>query len=165
MPPWRPNWPGQRRKLRADAARRRLGLVDPRICAGGVFYPEDGTVRASLATAEFRDQAAQTGVRFVFDARVIAIDTRADRITAARTAEETFPADDVVVACGIWGPAVVALAGQLLALTPVAHPYVHGPPRPSSVSRHLRDGVRMGPARTMSRPTPGDTHPPVGWTR
>lgn len=39
----------------------------------------------------------------------------------------TFPADDVVIACGVWGPAVAALAGERIPLTPVAHPYVYGP--------------------------------------
>lgn len=43
-----------------------------------------------------------------------------------RTADERLTADDAVVAAGIWGSEVAALAGQSLCLVPVAHPYVYG---------------------------------------
>jgi len=111
---------------RAQAVAAAPGLVGATTCVGGVFYPRDGTARADVITAAFRDRAAGVGVRFVYDAEVSAIDTCADRVTAVR-AGITYPADDVVVACGIWGPAVLALAGQSLALTAVAHPYVYAP--------------------------------------
>ncbi len=123
-----------------QAASAAPDLVDPGRCAGGVLYPHDGTARADVVTAALRDRAAQAGVQFVHEARVTAIETHADRVTAARTATATFPADDVVVACGIWGPAVLALVGQLLPLTPVAHPYLYGPAhgKPRATSPFVR---------------------------
>jgi len=103
-------------------------LVDPRDCVGGVLYPADGTARASTITAALAHRAASAGARFVHDAAVTAIDTSGDRVQAVRCGEGgTYAADDVVLACGIWGPAVAALAGQVLPLTPVAHPYLYGP--------------------------------------
>jgi glycine/D-amino acid oxidase-like deaminating enzyme len=56
-------------------------------------------------------------------------------VSSVRTDDAVLSADDVVLACGIWGPAVAALAGVALPLTPVAHPYVHGPARSLAASR------------------------------
>ena len=110
-----------------QAASAAPALVDPRRCTGGLLYPHDGTTRADVITAALRERAVESGARFVYAARAIGIETHADRVTAARTATAAFPADDVVVACGIWGPAVLAVVGQILPLTPVAHPNVYGP--------------------------------------
>jgi len=103
-------------------------LVDPHGCVGGVLYPADGTARAGTITAALAQRAVSAGAQFVHDAAVTAIDTRGNRVRAVRCRDSgTYAADDVVLACGIWGPSVAALAGQVLPLTPVAHPYVYGP--------------------------------------
>ncbi|WCB91547.1 Dimethylglycine oxidase [Baekduia alba] len=102
-------------------------LVDPASCVGAVHYPQDGTARAGIITAALKQKAVIAGVRFVCDAPVTAMDVRARRVRAVHTPEETFVADDVVLACGVWGPPVAALAGQSLHLVPVGHPYVYGP--------------------------------------
>jgi glycine/D-amino acid oxidase-like deaminating enzyme len=102
-------------------------LVDPTRCAGGVFYPRDGTARSSVITAALRDQATANGARLVYDTAVSGIDLQAGRVQAVHTTVERLAADDVVLACGIWGPAVAALAGVSLPLVPVGHPYVYGP--------------------------------------
>src|SRR5699024_8169760 len=47
---------------------------------------------------------------------------------------ERLIGDDVVIACGIWGPGVAASAGQSLPLVPVGHPYVYGPAQGSSTT-------------------------------
>lgn len=74
-------------------------------------------------------------MRFRYGTTVTEIDIRGGRVRAVRTGEgREVPADDVVLAAGIWGPALAALAGQRLPLTPVAHPYVHGPVRPATAS-------------------------------
>jgi len=110
-------------------------LVGPDSCVGGVLYPDDGTARAEVVTAALKDSASSAGTHFVFDAAVTAIDVRGDQVRAVRVGEEAFVADDIVIACGIWGPAVAALAGRLLALTPVAHPYVYGAVHGRSAAR------------------------------
>jgi glycine/D-amino acid oxidase-like deaminating enzyme len=43
-----------------------------------------------------------------------------------RAGDHEFAADDVVIACGIWGPALAWLVDIRMPLTPVAHPYVYG---------------------------------------
>jgi glycine/D-amino acid oxidase-like deaminating enzyme len=109
-------------------------LVDRQRCLGGVVFPEDGTARADVIVAALRDRAVRTGARFVYDMPVTAIDVRAGRVRAVHATDESLIADDVVIACGIWGPAVAALAGQSLPLVPVGHPYVYGPARGASTA-------------------------------
>lgn len=112
----------------AQAAACAPQLVEPRGCVGGVLYPADGIARAGTITAALAQRAASAGVQFVYGTTVRAIDTRGGSVRAVRCLSgETYVADDVVLACGIWGPAVAALAGHVLPLTPVAHPYLFGP--------------------------------------
>lgn len=119
--------------LDADqAAAAAPDLVDRQRCLGGVIYPEDGTARTDIIVPALRDRAVRAGARFVYDTAVTGIEVRAERVRAVQAAEEALIADDVVIACGIWGPAVAALAGQSLPLVPVGHPYVYGPARGAS---------------------------------
>ncbi|WP_346277207.1 FAD-dependent oxidoreductase [Pseudonocardia sp.] len=73
-------------------------------------------------TAALQERARADGARFRHDTAVVGIETARGRVRSVRTSEETLPADDVVLAAGIWGPAVAALAGGRLPLVPVAHP-------------------------------------------
>jgi len=111
------------------------GLIGADHCVGGVRYPHDGTARAAVITHLLKARAAGAGARFVYDAGVTAIDVWGDQVHSVRAGDETFPADDVVIANGIWGPAVAALAGVCLPLTPVAHPYVYGPVHARAAAR------------------------------
>lgn len=117
-------------------------LVDVGRCVGGVLHPEDGTARADVITAAYKERAVRNGAVLVHDAAVTAVDRVGDRVAAVRCGDVRHRADDVVVACGIWGPEVAALAGQGLPLVPVAHPYVHGPSRPAQPSVRTSPFVR-----------------------
>jgi glycine/D-amino acid oxidase-like deaminating enzyme len=119
----------------AQAARLAPDLVDPASCRAGLLFPADGTARARVITAALREQARRAGARFVYDRAVTGIGTANGAVSSVRTDEAVLAADDVVLACGIWGPALAALAGVALPLTPVAHPYVHGPARAPAASR------------------------------
>lgn len=110
-----------------EAAAQAPRLVDRDACSGGVLYARDGTARADVVTAALGEHAESTGARFVHDVPVTSIDVAGGEVRAVGTEAAQFPADDVVIACGIWGPAVAALAQVDLPLTPVAHPYVFGP--------------------------------------
>ncbi|MCI2421932.1 FAD-binding oxidoreductase [Saccharopolyspora sp. K220] len=104
-------------------------LIDPAHCVRGLHFADDGTARAGIITAALRKRS---NARFVDDAAVVGIEIRGNQVSSVRTATESFPADDVVLASGIWGPVTASLVDQQLPLTPVAHPYVHGPQRPRS---------------------------------
>jgi glycine/D-amino acid oxidase-like deaminating enzyme len=120
----------------ADAAKRAPRLVDPARVEVALDLPWDGAARACVITAALGARAAAAGVRFRPDAKVVGIDLRGDRVVRVRTPTESFGADDVVVACGIWGPSVAALAGVELPQFPAGHPYVrsasHARTRPPS---------------------------------
>lgn len=104
-------------------------LVDLNGCVGGLLFPRDGTARARVITVALQQRARSSGVRFVHDTAVQGISTSGRAALAVRAGGEDLHADDVVLACGIWGQQVAALAGVHLPLVPVAHPYVHGPLR------------------------------------
>jgi glycine/D-amino acid oxidase-like deaminating enzyme len=118
-----------------QAASHAPDLVDPAGCLAGLLFPADGTARARVLTAALREQARHAGARFVDGSAVTGIGTANGAVASVRTDQAVLAADDIVVACGVWGPAVAALAGVSLPLTPVAHPYVHGPARAPAASR------------------------------
>lgn len=101
-------------------------------CVGGVWYPGDGTARADIITASFKSDAESRGAQIVYDERVIAIETIAGRVVGVRTESgNSYNADDVVLACGIWGALLAEALGLQVPVQPVAHPYVYGPMRVS----------------------------------
>ena len=106
-------------------------LVDPAGCVGGAFFAADGTARARVITAALREQASAAGARFHYATTVTGIRTAggAGEAWTVSTDDQELSADDVVLACGIWGQQVAALASVRVPLVPVAHPYVQGPPR------------------------------------
>lgn len=110
-------------------------LVDPQGCVGGLLFPRDGTARARVITAALQERARSAGVRFVHDTEVQGISSEGGAALTVRIGGEDLHADDVVLACGIWGQQVAALAGVHLPLVPVAHPYVHGPLRAPAAHR------------------------------
>ncbi|MFC8799044.1 NAD(P)/FAD-dependent oxidoreductase [Promicromonospora sp. NPDC057138] len=91
-------------------------------------YELDGTAAPAVLTAALRRQATAAGARFVGGAEVVGI-TPGQRATVRTKDGETWAADDVVLAAGVWGPTLADLVGIELPLVPVAHPYVYGPRR------------------------------------
>lgn len=113
-----------------ELRRKAPDLVSEEMCAGGVWYPADGTARADILTSYFRTLALAGGGDVVSSTRVVGIETKPDRAVAVRTAVgETIPADDIVLACGIWGACLGKEIGLSVPVFPVAHPYVYGPSR------------------------------------
>lgn len=108
-------------------------LVDRDGCVGGLLFSGDGTARARVITAALQERARSAGVRFVHDTPVKGISAEGGATLTVRVGGEDLYADDVVLACGIWGQQAAALAGVYLPLVPVAHPYVQGSPRAPAV--------------------------------
>jgi glycine/D-amino acid oxidase-like deaminating enzyme len=112
-----------------DAERLAPRLVDSARIRLALHLPADGTARARAITAALGARAAAAGVRFAWDAKVTGVDVRGGRVTAVRTVNDVLAVDDVVIACGLWGPLVADLAGVALPLVPIAHPYVYSATR------------------------------------
>lgn len=113
-----------------ETVARAPDLVDPDGCVGGLLFARDGTARARVITAALQERARSTGVRFVYDTPVEGISAGGGGTALmVHAGGQHLQADDVVLACGIWGQQVAALVGVDLPLVPVAHPYVHGPLR------------------------------------
>ena len=110
-------------------------LINLERCVGGVLYPADGTARADVITSVLKTKAQMAGAQFHSDTTVTGIEVVGDAVGGVIAGGIVYPADDVVIACGIWGPSVAMLANQALPLTPVAHPYVYGPASRATSSR------------------------------
>jgi glycine/D-amino acid oxidase-like deaminating enzyme len=72
--------------------------------AAGLHFPGDGAARADVIVAALKARALAAGARFIDEAAVTDLQVRGQRITGARARGRTWPADDVVIATGIWGP-------------------------------------------------------------
>jgi sarcosine oxidase subunit beta len=89
------------------------------IC-GGTFCPSDGFIRPLQILDGYRRAAERLGVRFVWDAEVIALDRARDgSIATVRTARSAFATGSVVNAAGAWAARVAALAGFELPVSPL----------------------------------------------
>jgi D-hydroxyproline dehydrogenase subunit beta len=86
---------------------------------GGVLYPGDAQLEPRLATTALVRAARRAGVRLEAGTAVDGIERGGDgRATAVRTASGRVPTGAVVVAAGVWTPAVLAAAGLPVPVTP-----------------------------------------------
>lgn len=107
-------------------------FVDRDSCLGGLLFSDDAAAGGSVLTGALITRAIQSGAQVRYNTSCTAIDQRGNRVTAVHTSSgDRIEADDVVVASGIWGSQVAALAGVDVSFTPIAHPYVYGPVRSS----------------------------------
>jgi sarcosine oxidase, subunit beta len=87
---------------------------------GGTFCPSDGFIRPLQILDGYRRAAERLGVRFVWDAEVIALDRALDgSIATVRTTRSAFSTGAVVNAAGAWAAPVAALAGVDLPVSPL----------------------------------------------
>ncbi|MFC7405085.1 GcvT family protein [Georgenia alba] len=92
------------------------------------FHTPTGAVVDPLRAGELmRGRAADAGALTVLDrTEVVGIDTLPGprgrpRVVGVRTDRGRIETETVVVACGVWSPAVAALAGARIPLTPAVH--------------------------------------------
>ena len=130
----------------ATASGVEASVVSPAECAalfpllaqdavlGGLHVPSDGIAKAVRAVNAQLRSAARRGVRVVDRCEVLSITTSGDerpRVVSVETSQGSLPADVVVCCAGIWGPAVAAMAGTTLPLTPLAHQFAWTGPVPA----------------------------------
>jgi D-amino-acid dehydrogenase len=111
------------------AARHALGLtgevltleqlleVEPslsRDLAGGAFYPDEAHCDPLRFTHALGAAAIELGVDVRCRVEVLGIETAADRVSALRTTSGRLPVDEVVLAAGVWSPALARDLGLYL---------------------------------------------------
>jgi glycine/D-amino acid oxidase-like deaminating enzyme len=104
--------------LDADALRREEPYAAHDL-PGGVLYPGDAQLEPRLATAALVHGAVRLGAQLVTDVSVKSILRGADgRATGVETRAGRVGADMVVVAAGVWTPALLETAGLSVPVTP-----------------------------------------------
>ena len=107
--------------------RELVPLIDADRILGGLHTPTDGIAKA-LRAAEAMARAA--GVTALGRCTVTGFELERGAIRAVETTLGTIRTDTVVLAAGIWGPKVAALAGVRMPLAPVLHQYAVTAPLP-----------------------------------
>jgi len=106
----------------ADEAARLMPAITTRQLHGAVWVPNDGHLDPHTATHALAAAARRLGASIRTQQRVTGIElSHRGAIKAVRTDAETFEAEVVVIAGGIWAPQVAAMAGASIVSTPVDH--------------------------------------------
>ena len=107
-------------------------FVDAELIAAAGYFGADGVAVPTILTHALRTQADAAGATFLTGQAVVGVDTRGLEGHTVHLQDGTrLPADDVVLAGGIWGPALAELVDAYLPLFPVAHPYVYSGSSPA----------------------------------
>ena len=115
-------------------------FIDETILLGGFSSPGVGVVDSLRAGTIMRERAVAAGALTISaNTEVLGIDVERGRVRRVRTTRGDIETEIVVVACGVWSPAIAQMAGALIPLTPAVHQMIDiGPvPRFASSTRHI----------------------------
>ena len=106
----------------ADEAARLMPVITRASLYGAVWVPGDGHLDPHTATHALAKGARDLGARVMTDTRVTGIEL-SDRgaVQAVMTPAGRIETEVVVVAGGLWGPQIAAMAGAVIVSTPVDH--------------------------------------------
>jgi len=114
----------------------RVPFLDPSVIVGAFWSPTVGVVDSLRAGTLMREQAQQAGaLQVAATVEVVGIDVEQGRVTRVRTNVGDIETDTVVVACGVWSPAIAAMAGAHIPLTPAVHQMISVGPIPQLAAR------------------------------
>jgi glycine cleavage system aminomethyltransferase T/glycine/D-amino acid oxidase-like deaminating enzyme len=106
----------------ADEAARLMPPITTRSLYGAVWVPGDGHLDPHTATHALAAGARKLGARVLTHQRVTALELSEDgAVKAVETDFGRIETDVLVIAGGIWGPQVAAMAGAFVVSTPVDH--------------------------------------------
>ena len=106
----------------AEDAARLMPVISSDSLYGAVWLPGDGHLDPHSATHALAAAARNLGARVLTHRRVTGIELSArGAITAVQTEAGRIETEVVVVAGGIWGPQIAAMAGAFVVSTPVDH--------------------------------------------
>jgi glycine cleavage system aminomethyltransferase T/glycine/D-amino acid oxidase-like deaminating enzyme len=106
----------------ADEAARLMPVISRDSLYGAVWVPGDGHLDPHTATHALAAAARNLGARVLTHRRATGIElSERGEIQSVETDEGPIEAEVVVVAGGIWGPQIAAMAGAFIVSTPVDH--------------------------------------------
>jgi glycine cleavage system aminomethyltransferase T/glycine/D-amino acid oxidase-like deaminating enzyme len=106
----------------ADEAARLMPVITKDSLHGAVWVPGDGHLDPHTATHALAKAAREMGARVMTDTRVTGIElSERGAIQAVMTPAGRIETEVVVVAGGLWGPQIAAMAGAVIVSTPVDH--------------------------------------------
>ena len=105
----------------ADEAARLMPVISRDSLYGAVWVPGDGHLDPHTATYGLAAAARSLGARVITNRRVTGIETSGQAVRSVESDAGAIEAEVVVVAGGIWGPQVAAMAGAFVVSTPVDH--------------------------------------------
>ncbi|MBW2495441.1 MAG: FAD-dependent oxidoreductase, partial [Deltaproteobacteria bacterium] len=114
--------------------------IDESMILGGFYVPSVGVVDSLHAGTLMREAHQKTGALHVSpNTEVLGVDVERGRIRRVRTARGDIETEVVVVACGVWSPAIARMAGASIPLTPAVHQMIDvGPvPRFANAQKHI----------------------------
>jgi glycine cleavage system aminomethyltransferase T/glycine/D-amino acid oxidase-like deaminating enzyme len=106
----------------ADEAARLMPVISRDSLHGAVWVPGDGHLDPHTATHALANAARRLGARVVTHRRVTGVElSPRGEVRAVATDQGPIETEVVVVAGGIWGPQIAAMAGVFVVSTPVDH--------------------------------------------
>ncbi len=106
----------------ADEAARLMPVITKDSLYGAVWVPGDGHLDPHTATHALAKGAREMGARVMTDTRVTGIElSERGAIQAVMTPAGRIETEVVVVAGGLWGPQIAAMAGAVIVSVPVDH--------------------------------------------
>lgn len=89
-----------------------LAICEPGIkfaAKGAVFYPEDAHVNPAKLLAKLHQYLKEQGVKFVENVAIKEFKTAGKNITELRSQENTYPVNQLILACGAWSTQLAKL--------------------------------------------------------
>ncbi|HEY0388901.1 MAG TPA: FAD-dependent oxidoreductase [Gaiellales bacterium] len=120
--------------------KERVPFIDESILVGGFLSPGVGVVDSLRAGTIMRERAVEAGkLTALANTELLGIDVERGRVRRVRTTRGDIETDVVVIACGVWSPAIARMAGASIPLTPAVHQMIDiGPvPRFEASTRHI----------------------------
>ena len=106
----------------ADEAVRLMPVITKQSLYGAVWVPGDGALDPHTATHALAKAAREMGARVMTDTRVTGIELSPQgAVQAVVTPAGRIETEVVVVAGGLWGPQIAAMAGATIISIPVDH--------------------------------------------
>lgn len=85
---------------------------------GGVLYKSDAHLQPNKLMLYLRESVEEMGVSFVGNSNVRSIEMKSGKVHRIRTDDQSFEADDFVIAAGAWSAELAKLAGDSIQLLP-----------------------------------------------